>query len=130
MLTLGQRLASLRKTKGISQSELAQLLNLGQSTIAMYETDKRQPDVATICSIANIFHVSIDYLLGKAQELNGNQPTPPHDLAKQKALDDPLLADLLNKMSELNTEEKEHLFVFWRWALQTIQKEREARQKK
>lgn len=129
MFSFGQRLASLRKVKGISQLELAQLLNLGQSTIAMYETDKRQPDVATIRNIANIFHVSIDYLLGFVQEPDNNL-SKPQDLSLQKALDDPLLVDLLNKMSELNPEEKEHLFVFWNWALQTIQKERGRQQKK
>lgn len=37
MKTLGERLAALRKEKALTQAEMARRLNMGQSTIAMYE---------------------------------------------------------------------------------------------
>lgn len=64
MTTFGKRLAVLRNKKGLSQAEFARVLGMGQSTIAMYETDKRLPDAATIKKLADYFNVTVDYLLG------------------------------------------------------------------
>ena len=65
-MTFGERLAELRKKQGLSQSELAKKLNISKSTLAMYETDKRQPNFETQTKIADFFEVSIDYLLGRS----------------------------------------------------------------
>lgn len=65
MPLFGGRLAALRREKGLTQAELANLLNLGQSTIAMYEKNQRQPDPETLERLADFFRVSVDYLLGR-----------------------------------------------------------------
>ncbi len=57
-------LKELRKEKGLTQSKLAEKLGLSRSTIAMYETEGSEPDLATLLSIAKFFNVSIDYLVG------------------------------------------------------------------
>lgn len=59
-----QRLKKLRKQKKLTQTELANLLNISHGAIAMWETDKRQPDNDTLVRLANFFGVSVDYLLG------------------------------------------------------------------
>ena len=64
MSTFGERLSELRKGKDLSQAELGKIFKLGQSTIGMYETDKREPDMVTIKQFANFFGCSIDYILG------------------------------------------------------------------
>lgn len=76
MATLGGRLAELRREKDFSQAELANRLKLGQSTIAMYESDKRQPDPATLQRLADFFQVTTDYLLGRSDTPNPSAKLP------------------------------------------------------
>jgi len=54
----------LREKKGLTQQALADALNIGKSAIALYETEKRQPDPDTLRKLAKFFHCSTDYLLG------------------------------------------------------------------
>lgn len=63
-------LKQLRNEKKITQRELANLLNLSPSTIAMYETGQRKPDFETLQKIADFFDVSTDYLLGRTDIRN------------------------------------------------------------
>lgn len=60
---LSERLTALRKGKGYSQSRLAQELNLSPSTVGMYEQGRRVPDLGTLIALANLYHVSLDYLI-------------------------------------------------------------------
>ena len=62
---LGVRLQELRKGKGLSQDALAVELHIERSTLAGYETGRREPSLRTLCAIANYFNVSVDYLLGR-----------------------------------------------------------------
>ena len=59
------KIKELRQNFGITQSKLAEKLNLSRSTIAMYETGASEPDFETANKIADYFNVSIDYLLGR-----------------------------------------------------------------
>lgn len=61
----GDRLKELRDHMGISQRELAKLIQLSPSTVAMYELDQRSPDKDTIITLANLFNCTTDYLLGQ-----------------------------------------------------------------
>jgi transcriptional regulator with XRE-family HTH domain len=54
----------LRNESGMTQEQLAQLLNVTRSTIAGYETKCKEPDFHRLIQIASIFHVTTDYLLG------------------------------------------------------------------
>ena len=54
----------LRKEINISQAQLADMLGVSQTAVSQWETDKNYPDVTTLKSIAEIFCVSTDYLLG------------------------------------------------------------------
>ncbi len=65
----GQRLKELRKSKGITQTELANMLHLSdKSSISRYEKGKNRPQFDIITKIADILDVSVDYLLGKTEE--------------------------------------------------------------
>lgn len=70
----GERLASLRKRKGLSQYALAERLNFSRGQLANYEQGKREPDYNTLQKIADFFEVSVDYLLGRT-----DKPTPMDD---------------------------------------------------
>ena len=61
------RLKELRKKKGISQLRLAIDLNTTQNTISRYETGEREPGIIELIKIADYFHVSVDYLIGRTE---------------------------------------------------------------
>ena len=64
---LGPRVAALRKAAGISQSELAKMLKISPSAVGMYEQGRREPALDILAEMANIFGVTIDFLVtGKA----------------------------------------------------------------
>lgn len=58
-------LKSLRTAQGLTQDELAKILQVSRSTIGMYENGSREPDYETLNCIADFFNVNIDYLLGR-----------------------------------------------------------------
>ena len=60
----GEKLRLLRENKGLTQTELAALLHLSSSSVAMYEMNKREPNFDTLINITKHFDVSLDYLLG------------------------------------------------------------------
>lgn len=60
----GQRIKEIRQEKGITQSQLAEMLSTTQSTIGKYEREEIQLAVDTIIKICKVFEVSADYLLG------------------------------------------------------------------
>ena len=62
------RLKELRKAKGISQQKLATDLNANQNTISRYENGEREPGIVELIKIADYFHVSIDYLVGRSND--------------------------------------------------------------
>jgi transcriptional regulator with XRE-family HTH domain len=49
----------------MSQFQLAKTLNIATSTLGMYETNKRKPNMEMLEKLADFFGVSIDYLLGR-----------------------------------------------------------------
>ncbi len=52
----------------MTQVQLAQALAVANGTVAMWETEKREPDMTTILRIANYFGVSTDYLIGNDKQ--------------------------------------------------------------
>ncbi len=63
-ISFGERIRLVRKSSGYNQKEFCALLDIPQSTLSSYETDKMQPTVSTIVKIAKTFNVSIDWLCG------------------------------------------------------------------
>ena len=61
---LGERIAELRKKKGISQEELADVLLTSRQAISKWERGESDPDIGRLKDLAVYFNVSIDYLLG------------------------------------------------------------------
>lgn len=66
-MILGGKIKELREESSYTQRTLAKKLNISSSTLAMYETGKRDPDTATLARIAEFFQVSTDYLLGLSE---------------------------------------------------------------
>ena len=68
------RVKNLRKEKGISQQELAQMLYVNQTAVSQWERGVTNPSTDTVIALANIFGVSVDYLLGNSDYPGA--PTP------------------------------------------------------
>lgn len=84
---LGKKIRKLRIERGYTLKQLGEMLNLGESTISMYETGKRNPDYDTLTKIAEIFNVTTDYLLGRTNEPNPNKPElPPEFKTPEEAM--------------------------------------------
>lgn len=61
--SIGAFMSSLRKAKGLTQKQLAQLLNVSDKAISRWERDEAQPDLSQIPVMAEIFGVTSDELL-------------------------------------------------------------------
>lgn len=62
------KLKELRGTK--TQEELAKLLNLSQKTYSNYENGNSEPNIETLCKIADFYGVSLDYLCDHKTQLS------------------------------------------------------------
>lgn len=64
MVDFGEKVKKLRHEKDLTQQQLAELLGVAVSAISSYESGNRYPSYEVLISLARIFHVSTDYLLG------------------------------------------------------------------
>ena len=60
---LGARIAALRRAAGMNQKGLAKKLRISPSAVGMYEQGRREPSLEILVKIAEIFKVSIDFLV-------------------------------------------------------------------
>lgn len=65
---IGERLQELRKDRGMSQEELANILGVSHYTVSSYECNRSDPDDKSKVTIAKLFDISVDYLLGLTDE--------------------------------------------------------------
>ena len=63
-MSVGERIQEMRKSKNLTQKELAIMSGTSEITIRQYEIGKREPRIEQLCRIAKVLNVSTDYLLG------------------------------------------------------------------
>ncbi len=64
MNNFGERLKALRINKKYTQTQVAKKLNKTKSTISNYENGQKFPSLQTLIELAELFNVSLDYLIG------------------------------------------------------------------
>ena len=69
MTAFSSRLKALRKKRNINQAVLAKMLGYGYTAIANYESGRNEPSLGDLCRIADFFDVSVEYLLGRTDDL-------------------------------------------------------------
>jgi transcriptional regulator with XRE-family HTH domain len=80
----GKRLFTLRKTRGLTQVQLAEALGTTQRVISYYETDAELPPSSVIIPLARALAVSTDELLGlRPAKSNGNSSVEKQRLWKR-----------------------------------------------
>lgn len=100
-MAFADKLRALRLENNMTQEYVAKQLNMSRSTIAGYETKNRQPSHEKLAAFANLFHVSIDYLL--------NDDPTPITLTESRELSDDA-RDLLMRYRQLSAHSKKDLF--------------------
>ena len=70
------RLRDLREDRDLTQVELAKLLQVHQTTYSDYERGKLNVPLTALDKLADFYHVSVDYLLGRT---NVKTPYPPRN---------------------------------------------------
>ena len=94
-------LISLRKNKGITQTDAAIALGLKRNTISNYETGHSEPDIDTILRIASYFDISTDNLLKTdVSKLDLSQKSEQTEVAQKLDLKPDLKPDLFVKKQE------------------------------
>lgn len=64
MVNFGDKLKQLRLEAGMTQTDLAKKLSITKSVVSYYELQERTPSPDVLIQLADIFHVTTDYLLG------------------------------------------------------------------
>ena len=60
----GEKIRYLRIKSNLTSKELSRIINISESSISLYENDKRKPSIKLIIKMADFFNVSTDFLLG------------------------------------------------------------------
>lgn len=70
---IGKYLAEKRKSKDMTQSDLAELLNVTYQAVSRWETGESIPDIGTLDQIATLYNVSIDEILQRKTAPKNNE---------------------------------------------------------
>ena len=91
--TFGKRLTEVRKTKKLSQDDVAKKLGVQGAVIGRYERDEVKPSIEMAAAIAEALEVSLDYLVGNT------------DLLLEKNI-----VSKIVDIQKLGSEDKAHVF--------------------
>lgn len=95
MSTFGKKLRECREAKGLSQKDLAKLLNTSYSVIGKYERDEMQPSIEAAKKIAKLVDTTVGYLLSESEQEN--------------VLKDPDMLKRLTEIEKMDNEDKSHI---------------------
>ncbi len=60
----GKKIKQLRINAGMTQKQLAALLDKSESAVRMWELDRNEPDISVLLMLSKIFECSVDFLIG------------------------------------------------------------------
>lgn len=89
---LCERLKYLRERKNLSQKEIAKKINKTPQAYNYYEKGTRVPDIETLIKLANIYSITLDYLVGRdfhsKESIKNLSPEETDHIEKYRALDE------------------------------------------
>ena len=88
-MTFSEKLTILRKRRGLSQEQLAEMLDVSRQSVSKWEAQQALPETSKIIMISEIFNVSIDLLLKDEQTIEIEETTK-------------IILELTKKTEELN----------------------------
>lgn len=102
---IGVRIRQLRLSAGMTQRDLAQRINVGNTTLSQYESGARVPSDEVKIKIASVFGVSVDYLLGASSERNSAEKALCSPAVAQR----PAEAAIAGELSSLSDRQLDRL---------------------
>ena len=85
-MTIADRIQTLRKSKGMSQEELADAAGVSRQAVSKWESEQSVPDIDKIVILSEIFDVTTDYLLKGIEPAENNDHKTMADVIDQKVL--------------------------------------------
>ena len=74
-MTLGNKIAELRKEKGMTQEALANQLGVSNQAVSKWEANQSCPDIQLLPVIADLFEISLDTLFGREMQTINTEST-------------------------------------------------------
>lgn len=87
-------LERFRKERKLTQEKASKLLGMQKQTYQNYELRKRQPDIETLCKLADFYHCSLDELVGRETDMINLNMLEPE------------VSTLIKKIIKMNNEQK------------------------
>ncbi|SDX65496.1 helix-turn-helix domain-containing protein [Paenibacillus sp. CF384] len=116
-MNIGDRIAKLRDDRGWTQEQTAGLLGISRAALSHYEKNRREPDTETLSKFADLFKVSVDYLVGRTNVPHITLDEPVREFVDQLELSE---EDLLSRLAlaidgkKLSPEETRRFVAFVR----------------
>ena len=85
-MTIADRIQSLRKSKGMSQEELADAVGVSRQAVSKWESEQATPDLDKVVIMSDIFEVTTDYLLKGIEPVKTDDHKTKADVVDQKIL--------------------------------------------
>lgn len=85
-MTIADRIQSLRKSKGMSQEELADRIGVSRQAVSKWESEQATPDLEKVVIMSEIFEVTTDYLLKGIEPVKTDEHKTMADVIDQKVL--------------------------------------------
>ncbi len=104
---LATHLRLLREKNGLTQKQVADMLNIDRSTYAYYESGKTRPDILTIAKLARLYRISTDFLL------DVKLPSLQMELRDERAEYQGASSTCVKYLSDLSKDEQD-LILFYR----------------
>lgn len=104
------RFQECRKAKGYTLKQAGAIIGVADSTLSLYESDHRTPDIVTAGRMAETYDVTIDYLLGLTDN-NLKHYVPPEN-EPQPPSGPQLDSELVNALVDLTPQELQNLISF------------------
>lgn len=98
------KIRELRTEKGLTQAELAEILGVNQTAVGKYERGELEPNIENLIKLSRFFEVSVDYIIGNADDF-GIIQTPSDALTQEER-------QLLDDFRHLNTKNRMHVAAY------------------
>ncbi|MBR3142664.1 MAG: helix-turn-helix transcriptional regulator [Clostridiales bacterium] len=85
-MTIADRIQNLRKSKGMSQEELADAAGVSRQAVSKWESEQSTPDLDKVIILSEIFDVTTDYLLKGIEPAETIDHKTMADVVDQKVL--------------------------------------------
>ena len=112
-MSIADRILTLRKSKGMSQEQLAEAMGVSRQAVSKWESEQASPDPEKIIAMSEIFGVTTDYLLKGIEPEKENEKKPEEKTTEENKTEDThmTVGDVLDQkiLTEKNKEKSKKL---------------------